>query len=85
MIDSRGLVVVYQQVVHLRLFYGPGSDQTLSLKGAPKESGLFKLNILGRGVSEGIGNMSHDRESDRTNAIEFYRTAYRGDPAGAVK
>ena len=29
--------------------------------------------------------MKHDLESNKKNAIEFYRTAYMGDPAEAVR
>ena len=29
--------------------------------------------------------MKHDREANKRNAIDFYRTAYRGDPAKAVE
>ena len=29
--------------------------------------------------------MSHDLEANKQNAIAFYRTAYLGDPAGAVE
>jgi len=28
--------------------------------------------------------MTHDLEANKRRAIEFYRTAYMGDPAGAV-
>jgi hypothetical protein len=28
--------------------------------------------------------MNHDLEANKQNAIEFYRTAYLGDPSGAV-